>query len=65
MSVRRVEAGRAARVVGGRALRERTGSRQRETQVAWAKKAPRKYGGEERMSLKRESSPVERMRRKR
>jgi hypothetical protein len=34
-----------------------TGSVQRETQVAWAKKATRNLGGEMRMLSKRESVP--------
>ena len=49
----------------GRLLSARTGSRQRDTQVACAKKAPRNLGGEERMLSKRESWPSEVMRAKR
>ena len=64
-SVMSVEAGRVASVEAGRALIERTGKRHKDTQVAWAKNAPKKTGGLFRMSLNRESSPVERMRWKR
>ena len=49
---------RPAKVEIGRELRARTGIRQRDTQVAWAKKAPRNLGGEVRMPSKRESVPL-------
>ena len=65
MSVIVTAAGRDANVAMGTALRARTGIRQRDTQVAWAKKAPRNLGGEVRMESKRESLPSAEMRAKR
>ena len=65
MSVMVTKVGREAKTERGRELRARTGSRQRVTQVAWAKKAPRNLGGELRMLSKRESEPSAEMRRKR
>lgn len=52
----------AAMVAAGRELRARTGRRQMETQVAWAKKAPAKEAGERRMGSKRGSEPSREMR---
>lgn len=49
--------GSADRAVAGVELTARTGSKQSETQVAWAKKATRKLGGEVRILSKRESLP--------
>ena len=46
MSVKAIEAGRAAKAEAGMELIARTGMRHRLTQVAWAKKAPRNWGGE-------------------
>ena len=54
-----------AKTETGRELIARTGMRQRETQVACAKKAPRNFGGDRRMSSKRESEPSAEMRWKR
>ena len=65
MSVRAMEAGREVKRVAGREFKARTGMRQRDTQVAWAKKAMRKEGGEVRILSKRESEPSAEMRRKR
>lgn len=48
---------RAAKVEAGRALMARAGIKHRETQVACIMKAPKSFGGEPRISLKRESSP--------
>lgn len=45
MSVRAMEAGREVKRVAGREFRARTGMRQRDTHVAWAKKAMKKEGG--------------------
>ncbi len=55
-------AGREAKSETGRELMARTGIRQRDTQVACAKKAPANWGGEDRMSSKRESVPSAEMR---
>ena len=52
-----VSHGIAAKVVGGSELSAVTGSMTRETQVAWARKAPRNLGGEVRILSKRESLP--------
>ena len=54
--------GRDAKAETGREFRARTGMRQRDTQVACAKKAPRNFGGDVRMSSKRESEPSAEMR---
>lgn len=47
----------AARVVAGMLLTVKTGSRQSETHVACAKKAPKNFGGEPRTLSKRLSLP--------
>jgi hypothetical protein len=62
MSVIDTAVPRAANVDAGSALTARTGIRHRETQVAWIMKAPKNFGGEPRMFLKRESSPSAEMR---
>jgi hypothetical protein len=53
----RVRKGSAERAVAGTEFRASTGRRHRETQVAWAKKAPRNFGGDFLISSKRESRP--------
>ncbi len=58
-------AGTAANVAAGREFMASTGIRQRDTQVAWAKKAPRNLGGDWRIPSKRESEPSAEMRAKR
>ena len=58
-------AGREAKTETGSELMASTGMRHRETQVAWAMKAPRNLGGEVRMEAKRESAPSALMRWKR
>ena len=65
MSVMPIAAGREAKTVAGRELRASTGRTQRDTHVAWAKKAPRNLGGEVRRPSKRESDPSAEMRWKR
>ena len=57
--------GREEKTEAGSELIARTGMRQRETHVAWAKKATAKEGGEVRILSKRESEPSAEMRRKR
>ena len=58
-------AGSDAKSETGSELMARTGIKQRETHVAWAKKAPRNLGGDCLMSSKRESDPSADMRWKR
>jgi hypothetical protein len=65
MSVIDTRPPRAVKVDAGREFTAMTGRRQRETQVACAKKATANLGALLRMSLKRLSSPSERMRWKR
>ena len=65
MSVMPTAAGRAEKTEAGSELIARTGMRQRETHVAWAKKATAKDGGDVRILSKRESEPSAEMRRKR
>ena len=65
MSVIPTAAGRAEKTEAGREFIARTGMRQRETHVAWAKKATAKEGGEVRILSKRESEPSAEMRWKR
>ena len=65
MSVMPTKAGREVNMEAGREFMARTGMRQRDTHVAWAKKATAKEGGEVRILSKRESEPSAEMRRKR
>ena len=65
MSVMPTAAGREEKTEAGSEFIARTGMRQRETHVAWAKKATAKEGGEVRILSKRESEPSAEMRRKR
>ena len=65
MSVMPTAAGKEAKTEVGMELIARTGIRQRETQVAWTKKARRNLGGEFLILSKRESLPSADMRAKR